>query len=96
MIIAQLMGAKFMSYDKGMTYIEHIREQSAENNWASRKKQLMGVHRKLHSKEFYYLYSSPNIRRVIHRNNGKRWPGSVAYIGEIRDAYKILATNTEK
>jgi hypothetical protein len=31
MIVAQHMGAKFMSYGMGMSYIEHIREQSVEN-----------------------------------------------------------------
>jgi hypothetical protein len=33
---------------------------------------------------------------MIHQNDRKRRPKYIAYTGEIRDAYKILATEAEK
>jgi hypothetical protein len=44
---------------------------------------------KLHNDEFYSLYSSPNIVRVI-KSKRMRWAGHVARMGEGRDVYRLL------
>jgi len=45
--------------------------------------------RKLHNKELYDLYSSPNIVRVI-KSRRMRWAGHVVCMGEKRDVYGVL------
>jgi hypothetical protein len=40
--------------------------------------------RRLHNKELYALYSSPNIIRVM-KSRRLRWAGHVACMGERRD-----------
>jgi hypothetical protein len=49
--------------------------------------QLGNVHRRLHNEELNDLYSSPNIIRVIEKNE---MVGHVARMGEKRGAYRIL------
>jgi hypothetical protein len=46
---------------------------------------------RLHNKELYALYSSPNIIRVIRL----RWAEHVARMGERRDAYRALVGKPE-
>ena len=48
--------------------------------------------RKLHNKELYVLYSSPNIILVI-KSRRHRWAGYVARIGNRRGAYTVLVGN---
>jgi hypothetical protein len=50
--------------------------------------------RRLHNKELYALYSSPNIIRVI-KSRRLRWAGHVARMGERRGAYKALVGKPE-
>jgi hypothetical protein len=50
--------------------------------------------RRLHNKELYALYSSPNIIRVI-KSRRLRWVGHVARMGERRDAYRALVGKPE-
>jgi hypothetical protein len=45
--------------------------------------------RKLHNKELYALYSSPNTIRV-NKSRRLRWAGHVARMGQRRGAYRIL------
>ena len=45
--------------------------------------------RRLHNKELYALYSSPDIIRVI-KTRTLRWAGHVARVGERRGAYRVL------
>jgi hypothetical protein len=45
--------------------------------------------RRLHSKELYALYSSPNIIRVI-KSSRMRWAGHVACMWERKSAYRLL------
>jgi hypothetical protein len=55
---------------------------------------LRGSGGKLHNQKFHNLYVSPNILRVIQ--SGKmRCAGAVQRIGEMRNAYKILAGKFE-
>jgi len=44
--------------------------------------------------ELYDLYTSPNIIRVI-KSRKMRWLRHVAYMGEVRNAYKILVGSPE-
>ena len=50
--------------------------------------------RRLHDKELYALYSSPNITGVI-KSRRLRWAGHVARMGEGRGAYRILVGKPE-
>jgi hypothetical protein len=50
--------------------------------------------RRLHNKELYALYSSPNIIRVI-KSRLLRWAGHVARMGERRGAYRALVGKPE-
>jgi hypothetical protein len=49
--------------------------------------------RRLHNKELYALYSSPNTIRVI-KSKRLRWAGHVARMGERRGAYRPLVGKT--
>jgi hypothetical protein len=44
--------------------------------------------RRLHNKELYALYSSPDIIRVI-KTRTLRWAGHIARVGERRGAYRV-------
>jgi hypothetical protein len=50
--------------------------------------------RRLHDKELYTLYSSPNIIRVT-KSRRLRWAGHVARMGERRGAYRALVRKPE-
>jgi hypothetical protein len=50
--------------------------------------------RRLHNKELYDLYSSPNIIRVI-KPRRLTWAGHLARMGERRRAYKVLVGKPE-
>jgi hypothetical protein len=56
--------------------------------------EVTGEWRRLHNKELYALYSSPNITRVI-TSRRLRWTGHVARMGERRVAYRALVGKTE-
>jgi hypothetical protein len=53
-----------------------------------------GEWRKLHNKELFALYYSPNIIRVI-KSRRLRWAGHVARMGERRGAYRSLVGKSE-
>ena len=50
--------------------------------------------RKLHKEELNYLYSSPNIVRVI-KSRRMGWAGHVARMGERRGVYRVLVRKPE-
>jgi hypothetical protein len=52
------------------------------------------VWRRLHNKELYAVYSSPNIMWVI-KSRRLRWAGHVARMGERRGAYRALVGKPE-
>jgi hypothetical protein len=54
-----------------------------------KRDEVTGEWRRLHNKELYALYSSPNIIRVI-KSIRKRLAGHVARMGERRGAYRAL------
>jgi hypothetical protein len=53
-----------------------------------------GEWRRLHNKELYALYSSPNVIQVI-KSRRLRWAGHVARMGERRGAYRALVGKPE-
>jgi hypothetical protein len=50
-----------------------------------RRKEITGEWRKIHKEDLNYLYSSPNIIRVI-KSRRMRWAGHVARMGVSRSA----------
>jgi hypothetical protein len=51
-----------------------------------KRDEVTGEWRRLHNKELYALYSSPNIIRVF-KSSRLRWARQVALRGDSRDAY---------
>jgi hypothetical protein len=60
-----------------------------------KRDEVTGEWRRLHKKELYALYSSPNIIRVI-KPRRLRWAGHVARMGERRGAYRALVRKPEE
>jgi hypothetical protein len=56
--------------------------------------EVTGEWRRLHNKELYALYSSPNIIWVI-KSRKLRWTGHVACMGERRGTYRALVGKPE-
>jgi hypothetical protein len=56
--------------------------------------EVRGEWERLHNKELYALYSSPNIIRVI-KSRRLRWAGYVACMGDRRGAYRDLVGKPE-
>jgi hypothetical protein len=59
-----------------------------------KRDEVTGKWRRLHNKELYALFSSPNIIRVI-KSRRLRWAGHVARMGEKRGAYRDLVGKPE-
>jgi hypothetical protein len=59
-----------------------------------KRDEVTGEWRRLHNKELYALYSSPNIIRVI-KSRRMRWARHVARMGERRGAYRALVGKPE-
>jgi hypothetical protein len=59
-----------------------------------KRDEVTGEWRRLHNKELYALYSSPNIIRVI-KSRRLRWAGHVARMGARRGAYRVLVGKPE-
>jgi hypothetical protein len=59
-----------------------------------KRDEVTGEWRRLHNKELYALYSSPDIIRVI-KSRRQRWAGHVARMGERRCAYRALVGKPE-
>ena len=56
--------------------------------------EVTGKWRRLHNKELYALYSSPNIIRVI-KSRKLRWARHVARMGQSRSGYRVLVQKPE-
>ena len=63
--------------------------------FGSRRGEVTGEWRKLHNKELYHLYSSPNIIWMI-KSRRLRWTGHVACMGERRGACRVLVGKPER
>jgi hypothetical protein len=59
-----------------------------------KRDEVTGDWRRLHNKELYALYSSPNIIRVI-KSRRLRWAGHVARMEERRGAYRASVGKPE-
>ena len=56
--------------------------------------EVTGDRRKLHNRELYDLYSSPNIIMVIESIR-TRWAGNVACVGVRKGAYRVVVGRPE-
>jgi hypothetical protein len=61
--------------------------------FGSRMDEVTGEWRRMRNEELNYLYSSPNIVRVI-KSRGMRWAVHVARMGEKREVYRVLVGET--
>jgi hypothetical protein len=82
-----------------LTLREECRLRVFENRvlrriFGPKRDEVTGEWRRLHNKELYALYSSPNISRVI-KSRRLRWAGHVARMGERRGAYRALVGKPE-
>ena len=59
-----------------------------------KRKEITTEWRRLHSKELYALYSSPNIIRITKQKRLK-WTVHVERTGESRGAYRVLVEKLE-
>jgi hypothetical protein len=59
-----------------------------------KRDEVTGEWTKLHNEELNFLYSSPNIVRVI-KSRRVRWAGHEAGMGERRGAYRVLMGKSE-
>jgi hypothetical protein len=59
-----------------------------------KRDEVTGEWRRLHNKELYALYSTPNIIRVI-KSRRLRCAGHVSRMGERRGAYRVLVGKPE-
>jgi hypothetical protein len=62
--------------------------------FGSKRHEVTGEWRKLHSEELRSLYSSPDITRQI-KSRRMRWAGHVARMGEERNVYRVLVGKPE-
>jgi hypothetical protein len=62
--------------------------------FGSKRYEVTGEWRRLHNKELYALYSSPNIIRVM-KSRKLKWAGHVARMGESRGACRVLVGELE-
>jgi hypothetical protein len=62
--------------------------------FGSKRDDVTGEWRKLHSEELNELYCSPHIFRVI-KSRRMRWAEHVARMGEGRGAYRVLVGKPE-
>jgi hypothetical protein len=62
--------------------------------FGSKRDEVTGEWRKLHSEELRILYSSPNIIKQI-KSRRLRWAGHVTRMGEKRNVYKVLVGKPE-
>jgi hypothetical protein len=82
-----------------LTLREECRLRVFENKvlrriFVPKREEVIGEWRRLHNKELYDLYSSPNIIRVM-KSRRLRWAGHVARMGERRGAYRALVGKPE-
>jgi hypothetical protein len=59
-----------------------------------KRNEVTGDWRKLHNEELNYLYSLPNIVRVV-KSRSMRWAGHVARMGEGRGVHRVLVGKPE-
>jgi hypothetical protein len=59
-----------------------------------KRDEVTGEWRRLHNKELYALYSSPNIIRMI-KTRKLRWTGHVAYMRKRRGAERVVVGKPE-
>jgi hypothetical protein len=71
-----------------------IENMVLRRKFGPKRDKVTGEWRRLHNKELYALYSSPNIIRVI-KSRRLRWAGHITRVGKRRSAYKVLVGKRE-
>jgi hypothetical protein len=59
-----------------------------------KRDEVTGEWSRLHNKELYAVYASPNVFRMI-KSRRLRWAGHVARMGKRRDAYRVLVEKAD-
>jgi hypothetical protein len=82
-----------------ITLREENRLRTLENRvlrriFEPKREEVAGGWRRLHNEELHNMYTSLNIIRVI-KSRMMKWVGKVAYVGEMRNAYKFLIRKPE-
>jgi hypothetical protein len=72
-----------------------IKNRVLRRIFGPKRDEVTGEWRRLHNKELYALYSSPNIIRVI-RARRLRWAGHVARMAKMGAAYRALVGKREE
>ena len=66
------------------------------NVFVPKRDDVTGEWRKLRNEELSYLYSSPNIVRVVRvKSRRMRWAGHVARMGKGRGVHRVLVEKPE-
>jgi hypothetical protein len=89
-----LYGCEIWSLTLGEEHRLRVFENRVLRKIFGPKREEDGSWRKMHYDEFYSLYSSLNIVRVI-KSRRMRWAGHVARMGERRDVYRVLVGRPE-
>ena len=68
--------------------------KSFSMNYKRRRDEVTGEWKNLHNEKLNYMYSSPNIFRVI-KSRRMRWVGHVTRMGERSGVYRVLVGKPE-
>ena len=84
---------------QSLTFREERRLRVFENRvlrrvFGPKRGEVTGEWRKIHKKKLSYLYSLPNIVRVV-KSRRMRWAGHVARMGEGRGVHRVLVGKPE-
>jgi hypothetical protein len=83
-----------VTHIEGKTQAEGVREKVLRKVCVPERDEVTGEWRRLHNKELYALYSTPNIIWFL-KSRRMRWAGHVARMGERRGAYRALMGKPE-
>ena len=83
-----------VAHIEGGTRVRVFENRVLRRTFGSKRGVVIEEWRKLHNEELNYLYSSPNIFRVI-KSRRMRWAGYVARMGDRRGAHRVLVGKPE-
>jgi hypothetical protein len=71
-----------------------FRNRVLKRIFGSKREEVSGGLRRLHTEELHNQYASPNVITVI-KSRIMRWTGHVAYMGEMRNSCKVFVGKPE-
>jgi hypothetical protein len=83
-----------VSHTKGRTQIEGFENRVLRRIFGSKREEVAGGWRRLHTEELHKLYSSPNI--IIRVIKSMKWSGDVSCIGEVINNTKFWLENLKE